>query len=70
MSGRSIGSPGDRALGHQQKTKWLNLSDDEKKEIQGEVLDAAVEGDISKMKSLIKQYEGLRLDYCVYNGNW
>jgi ankyrin repeat protein/serine/threonine protein kinase len=70
MSGRSIGSPGDRALGHQQKTKWLNLSDDEKKEIQGEVLDAAVEGDISKMKSLIKQYEGLRLDYCVYNDDY
>ncbi|CAI8036383.1 Ankyrin-1, partial [Geodia barretti] len=57
----------DRALGHQQKTKWWNLSNDEKKKIQGEVLDAAIEGDITKMKSLIKQYEGLRLDYCVYN---
>ena len=68
MSRESKDSQLQQVLEHQ-KIQWSELSDDEKRNIQRKVLDAIIAGDNDKCKAIIKQYEGLRLDYCVYDNN-
>ena len=68
MSRESKDSKLQQVLG-QQKIQWSELRDDEKRKIQRQVLDAIIAGDNDKCKAIIKQYEGLRLDYCVYEND-
>jgi ankyrin repeat protein len=53
----------------EQKIQWSDLSDDKQKEIQKEVLEATIRGDIAKCKVRLQQYEGFRFDYCVYDND-
>ena len=51
-----------------ERIKWSELSDGEKKKIRTEVLEAILNGEISKVKALIRKYNGLKLAYYNYDG--
>ena len=52
-----------QVLKHQKKTQWSDLSNDEKRKLLTEVVQATKQGDIDK---LIRQYHGLKLAYYEY----
>ena len=49
----------------QNKMQWSELSDDDKKRIQREVLESTIKNDIVQLKELIKKYDGIKLEFCI-----